>query len=41
VRALALVSFLVCDAASPLHTRRSPVTVLEIARRARAGLAPG
>jgi hypothetical protein len=40
VRALALVSFLVCDAGSPLHARRSPVTVLEIARRARAALAP-
>jgi hypothetical protein len=39
VRALALVSFLVCDPTSPLYNRHSPVTVREIAQRARSALA--
>jgi hypothetical protein len=39
VRGVALASFLMCDgAASPLYNRRSPVTVLEIAQRARSAL---
>jgi hypothetical protein len=40
VRGVALVSFLVCDPGSPLYNRRSPVTVGEMAERARAALAP-
>ena len=39
VRGLALVSFLVCDPTSPLYNRHSPVTVREIAERARSALA--
>jgi hypothetical protein len=39
VRAVALVSFLVCDPTSPLYNRHSPVTVREIAQRARSALA--
>ena len=38
VRAVALVSWLVCDPASPLHNGQSPVTVSEIAGRARSAL---
>jgi hypothetical protein len=38
VRGVALVSFLVCDAASPLYRRHSPLTVREIANRARSAL---
>ena len=41
VRGVALVSFLVCDPMSPLYNRHSPVTVAEIAGRARAALSPG
>jgi hypothetical protein len=41
VRAVALVSFLLCDGiASPLYNPRSAVTVREIAQRARSALAP-
>jgi hypothetical protein len=40
VRAVALASFLVCDPTSPLYNRHSPVTVREIAQRARSALAP-
>ena len=40
VRGIALVSFLVCDPGSPMYNRRSPVTVREMAQRARAALAP-
>jgi hypothetical protein len=40
VRGVALVSFLVCDPTSPLYNRHSPVTVREIAHRARSALAP-
>jgi hypothetical protein len=36
VRAVALVSFLVCDPTSPLYNRHSPIAVREIAQRARA-----
>jgi hypothetical protein len=39
VRALALVSFLVCDPTSPLYNRHSPITVREIVQRARSALA--
>jgi hypothetical protein len=39
VRAVALVSFLVCDPTSPLYNRHSPVTVREITQRARSVLA--
>ena len=35
---VALVSFLVCDPTSPLYNRHSPVTVREIAQRARSAL---
>lgn len=38
VRGVALVSFLVCDPTSPLYNRHSPVTVREIADRARSAL---
>jgi hypothetical protein len=38
VRSLALVSFLLCDPTSPLYNRHSPVTVREIAQRARSAL---
>jgi hypothetical protein len=38
VRGVALVSFLVCDPASPLYRRHSSVTVREIANRARSAL---
>jgi hypothetical protein len=38
VRAVALVSFLVCDPTSPLYNRHSPVTVREITQRARSVL---
>jgi hypothetical protein len=41
VRGVALVSFLVCDPVSPLYNRQSPVTVAEIADRARSALRPG
>jgi len=41
VRGVALVSFLVCDPASPLYNRDSPVSVAEIADRARSALNPG
>jgi len=41
VRGVALASFLVCDPMSPLYNRQSPVTVSEIAARARAALNPG
>lgn len=40
VRGIALVSFLVCDPTSPLYNRHSPVTVRDIAQRARSALAP-
>jgi hypothetical protein len=40
VRAVALVSWLVCDPGSPLHNGQSPVTVSEIADRARSALSP-
>jgi DICT domain-containing protein len=40
VRSLALVSFLLCDPTSPLYNRDSPVTVREIAQRARSALVP-
>lgn len=41
VQGVALVSFLVCDGTtSPLYNRDSPVTVREIAQRARSALAP-
>jgi hypothetical protein len=40
VRAVALVSFLVCDPTSPLYNRHSPVTVRHIAQRAQSALAP-
>jgi hypothetical protein len=39
VRGIALVSFLVCDPTSPLHNPDSPVTVRELAQRARSALA--
>jgi len=38
VRGMALVSFLVCDPISPLYNDQSPVTVSEIAERARSAL---
>jgi hypothetical protein len=38
VRGVALASFLVCDPVSPLYSRSSPVTVRELADRARASL---
>ena len=38
VRGIALASFLVCDPGSPLYNRRSPVSVRELAERARAAL---
>jgi hypothetical protein len=38
VRAVALVSFLVCDPTSPLYNRHSPVSVREIAQRASSAL---
>jgi hypothetical protein len=41
VRGVALVSFLVCDPVSPLYDDHSPVTVSEIADRARSALNPG
>jgi hypothetical protein len=41
VRGVALVSFLVCDPVSPLYNRDSPVSVAEIADRARSALNPG
>lgn len=40
VRGIALASFLVCDPGSPMYNRRSPVTVGEMAERARAALTP-
>jgi hypothetical protein len=40
VRGLALASYLVTDAGSPIYNRRSPVTVRELATRARNALAP-
>jgi hypothetical protein len=40
VRAVALVSWLVCDPTSPLHNGQSPVTVSEIADRAQSALSP-
>jgi hypothetical protein len=40
VRGVALVSFLICDPTSPLYNRHSPVTVREIADRARSALEP-
>jgi hypothetical protein len=40
VHGIALVSFLVCDPTSPLYNRHSPVTVREIAQRARSAVAP-
>jgi hypothetical protein len=36
VRGVALASFLVCDPTSPLYNRHSPVTVRELADRARS-----
>jgi hypothetical protein len=41
VRGVALVSVLVCDPVSPLYNRDSPVSVAEIADRARSALNPG
>jgi hypothetical protein len=41
VRGVALVSFLVCDPTSPLYNRDSPVSVAEVADRARSALSPG
>jgi hypothetical protein len=41
VRGMAIVSFLVCDPTSPLYNGHSPVTVAEIADRARSALSPG
>jgi hypothetical protein len=41
VRGVALVSFLVCDPVSPLYNRDAPVSVAEIADRARSALNPG
>jgi hypothetical protein len=41
VRGVALVSFLVCDPISPLYDGQSPVTVSEIADRARSALTRG
>jgi hypothetical protein len=41
VRGVALVSFLVCDPGSPLYNRDSPVSVAEIADRARSALNRG
>jgi len=38
VRGVALASYLVCDPTSPLHNRHSPVSVREIAQRARSAL---
>lgn len=38
VRGVALASFLVCDPVSPLYSRHSPVSVRELADRARSGL---
>jgi hypothetical protein len=38
VRSLALASFLMCDPTSPLYNRHSPITVREIAQRARSAL---
>jgi hypothetical protein len=40
VRAVALVSFLVCDPTSPLYNWHSTVTVREIAHRTLSALAP-
>jgi hypothetical protein len=40
VRAIALVSWLVCDPTSPLHNGQSPVSVSEIADRARSAFSP-
>jgi hypothetical protein len=37
-RGVALASFLVCDPTSPLYNRHSPVTVREVADRARSAL---
>jgi hypothetical protein len=39
VRGVALASYLVCDPTSPLHNRHAPITVREIAQRARSALA--
>ena len=41
VRGVALVSFLVCDPVSPLYNRDAPVSVAEIAARARSALSRG
>ena len=38
IRGVALASFLVCEPASPLYNRRSPVTLGELAQRARSAL---
>ena len=40
VRGVALASWLVCDGSSPLYDPESPVTVREVAQRARAALVP-
>jgi hypothetical protein len=40
VRGLALASFLVCDPGSPLYDSASPVSVRELADRARTALQP-
>jgi hypothetical protein len=41
VRGVALVSYLVCDPGSPLYNRDAPVSVAEIADRARSALSRG
>jgi hypothetical protein len=38
IRGVALASFLVCEPTSPLYNRRSPVTLRELAQRARSAL---
>jgi hypothetical protein len=41
VRAVALVSFMVCEPTSPLYNRHSPVSVVELTDRARSALNRG
>jgi hypothetical protein len=41
VRAVALVSFMVCEPTSPLYNRHSPVSVVELTDRARSALYRG
>jgi hypothetical protein len=40
IRGIALASYLVCDPGSPIYDRHAPVTVGEIAERARSALEP-